>query len=131
MIKHSSEVFKTSILGESTVVFCGAACNKFLFSNENKTVVAWWPDSVNKVFPNNSVGIDSKEEAMRMRKMLPQFLKPEALQRYVGIMDTIAQRHFVSLWENKDQVTVYPLAKRFVIYFSHACTIYLFFFNYN
>ncbi|CAL5215014.1 unnamed protein product [Lathyrus oleraceus] len=123
MIKHSTEVFKTSILGESTVVFCGAACNKFLFSNENKTVVSWWPNSVNKVFPNNSVGIDSKEEAMRMRKMLPQFLKPEALQRYVGIMDTIAQRHFVSLWENKDQVTVYPLAKRYT--FLLACRLFM------
>jgi cytochrome P450 family 26 subfamily A len=56
--------------------------------------------------------LDSKEESIKTRKLLPQFLKPEALQRYVGIMDTIAQRHFSSLWENKYQVTVYPLAKR-------------------
>jgi cytochrome P450 family 26 subfamily A len=109
MIKYSSELFKTSILGEPTVVFCGAACNKFLFSNENKYVVAWWPESVNKIFPTT---LDSKEESIKTRKLLPQFLKPEALQRYVGIMDTIAQRHFSSLWENKYQITVYPLAKR-------------------
>ncbi|CAJ2676381.1 unnamed protein product [Trifolium pratense] len=120
MIKYSSELFKTSILGEPTVVFCGAACNKFLFSNENKYVVAWWPESVNKIFPTT---LDSKEESMKMRKMLPQFLKPEALQRYVGIMDTNAQRHFSSLWENKYQVTVYPLAKRYT--FLLACRLFM------
>ncbi|XP_045822726.1 beta-amyrin 28-monooxygenase [Trifolium pratense] len=120
MIKYSSELFKTSILGEPTVVFCGAACNKFLFSNENKYVVAWWPESVNKIFPTT---LDSKEESMKTRKMLPQFLKPEALQRYVGIMDTNAQRHFSSLWENKYQVTVYPLAKRYT--FLLACRLFM------
>ncbi|WJX54124.1 beta-amyrin 28-monooxygenase [Trifolium repens] len=119
MIKYSSELFKTSILGEPTVVFCGAACNKFLFSNENKYVVAWWPESVNKIFPTT---LDSKEESIKTRKLLPQFLKPEALQRYVGIMDTIAQRHF-SLWENKYQVTVYPLAKRYT--FMLACRLFM------
>lgn len=128
MIKYSSELFKTSILGQPTVVFCGASCNKFLFSNENKLVTAWWPDSVNKVFPTTLL-TNSKEESKRMRKLLPQFLKPEALQRYVGIMDTKAQSHFASLWENNTQVIVYPLAKRSIIFInycqSHAPT-YLF-----
>ncbi|GAU11816.1 hypothetical protein TSUD_75670 [Trifolium subterraneum] len=120
MMKYSSELFKTSILGQPTVVFCGATCNKFLFSNENKYVVAWWPESVNKIFPTT---LDSKEESIKTRKLLPQFLKPEALQRYVGIMDTIAQRHFSSLWENKYQVTVYPLAKRYT--FMIACRLFM------
>lgn len=109
MVRYSSELIKTSILGVPTVIFCGPACNKFLFSNENKLVTGWWPDSVNKIFPTTS---NSKEESKKMRKLLPQFLKPEALQRYVGIMDTLAQKHFASLWEEKTHVTVYPLAKR-------------------
>lgn len=109
MVRYSSELIKTSILGVPTVIFCGPACNRFLFSNENKLVTGWWPDSVNKIFPTTS---NSKEESKKMRKLLPQFLKPEALQRYVGIMDTLAQKHFASLWEEKTHVTVYPLAKR-------------------
>ena len=109
--KYSSEVFKTSLLGQPAAVFCGAAGNKFLFSNENKLVTAWWPDSVNKVFPS-SLQTSSTEEAKKMRKMLPNFLKPEALQRYIGIMDTIAQRHFESGWENRDEVLVFPLSKK-------------------
>lgn len=126
MTKYCSHIFKTSIVGEPAVVFCGPACNKFLFSNENKLVTAWWPNSVNKVFPS-SLQTSSIEESKKMRKMLPQFLKPQALQRYVGIMDDIAQRHFESHWENKTEVTVYPLTKRFLI--SLIITISAF--NYN
>jgi cytochrome P450 family 26 subfamily A len=120
--KYSSHIFKTNILGQPAVVFCGVACNKFLFSNENKLVVSWWPDSVNKIFPS-SLQTSSKEEAKKMRKLLPQFLKPEALQGYIGIMDTIAQRHFASEWEHKEQVLVFPLAKNYT--FRLACRLFL------
>lgn len=117
MAKYSSNIFRSHLLGEPAAVFCGAASNKFLFSNENKLVQAWWPDSVNKVFPS-STQTSSKEEAIKMRKMLPNFLKPEALQRYIGIMDQIAQRHFVSGWENKDRVEVFPLAKNYTFWLA-------------
>ncbi|KAF2290127.1 hypothetical protein GH714_003056 [Hevea brasiliensis] len=120
--KYSSDVFKTNLLGHPAAVLCGAAGNKFMFSNENKLVVAWWPDSVNKVFPS-SLQTSSNEEAKKMRKLLPQFFKPEALQRYIGIMDTIAQRHFASGWENKDEVVVFPLAKNFTFWL--ACRLFV------
>ncbi|GMI91958.1 cytochrome P450, family 716, subfamily A, polypeptide 1 [Hibiscus trionum] len=122
MAKYSSEIFKTSIFGEPMAVVCGIAGNKFLFSNENKLVTAWWPDSVNKIFPS-STQTSSKEESIKMRKMLPNFLKPEALQRYIGMMDMIAQRHFESSWEGKQEITVFPLAKRFT--FWVACKVFL------
>lgn len=122
MTKYSSNVFKTSIFGEPAAVFCGAACNKFLFSNENKLVQAWWPDSVNKVFPS-STQTSSKEEAIKMRKMLPNFFKPEALQRYIGLMDQIAAKHFESGWENKDEVVVFPLAKSYTFWI--ACKVFV------
>ncbi|KAK9293055.1 hypothetical protein L1049_021039 [Liquidambar formosana] len=122
MAKFSNQIFKTSLLGEPAAVVCGVAGNKFLFTNENKLVTAWWPNSVNKIFPS-SLQTNSKEEAKKMRKLLPQFLKPEALQRYIGIMDAIAQRHFASDWDNKQQVTVYPLAKAYT--FWVACRLFV------
>ncbi|XP_048228018.1 beta-amyrin 28-monooxygenase isoform X2 [Ricinus communis] len=122
MEKFSSKVFKTSLLLEPAAVFCGAAGNKFLFSNENKLVTAWWPNSVNKIFPS-SLQTSSQEESKRMRKLLPQFLKPEALQRYISIMDVIAQRHFAFGWNNKQQVTVFPLAKMYTFWL--ACRLFL------
>ncbi|PON81362.1 Cytochrome P450, E-class, group I [Trema orientale] len=117
MSKFSSEIFKTSIFGEPAAVFCGAACNKFLFSNENKLVTAWWPSSVNKVFPT-SQQTSSQSEAKKMRKLLPGFMKPEALQRYVGIMDTIAQRHFAADWDNQKEILTFPLAKRYTFWLA-------------
>ncbi|XP_058211609.1 beta-amyrin 28-monooxygenase-like [Rhododendron vialii] len=120
--RYSSSVFKTSLLGSPTVMFCGAAGNKFLFSNENKLVQAWWPSSVDKIFPT-STQTSSKEEAIRLRKMLPNFLKAEALQRYIGIMDGIAQRHFATDWENKDQVVVFPLTKHYTFWI--ACRLFV------
>ncbi|KAK8641683.1 hypothetical protein V6N13_011064 [Hibiscus sabdariffa] len=122
MAKYSPQIFKTSIFGEPMAVICGVAGNKFLFSNENKLVTAWWPDSVNKIFPS-STQTSSKEESIKMRKMLPNFLKPEALQRYIGMMDMIAQRHFESSWEGKQEITVFPQAKRFT--FWVACKVFL------
>ncbi|XP_030972730.1 beta-amyrin 28-monooxygenase-like isoform X1 [Quercus lobata] len=122
MAKFSSEVFKTSIFGEPVVVMCNTAGNKFLYSNENKLVTAWWPSSVNKIFPS-SLQTSSNEESKKMRKMLPNFMKPEALQRYIGIMDTIARRHFEAGWEGKQEVTVFPLAKNYTFWL--ACRLFL------
>ncbi|XP_052198345.1 cytochrome P450 716A75-like [Diospyros lotus] len=119
---YSSSIFKTNLMREPTVVFCGALAHKFLFSNENKLVQSWWPTSVNKIFPSSNQ-TSSKVEAAKMRKMLPCFFKPEALQRYVGVMDSIAQRHFAAYWEKTDQVVVFPLAKRFTFWL--ACRIFL------
>ncbi|KAK3015543.1 hypothetical protein RJ639_006225 [Escallonia herrerae] len=121
MTKYSSNVFKTSLLGEKAAVFCGASGNKFLFSNENKLVEAWWPASVDKIFPSSNGS--SKEEAIKMRKMLPNFFKPEALKQYVGVMDHITQRHFASGWENNNEVVVFPLTKRYTFWL--ACRLFV------
>ncbi|GFZ09180.1 cytochrome P450, family 716, subfamily A, polypeptide 1 [Actinidia rufa] len=56
-------------------------------------------------------------------KMLPNFLKPEALQRYIGIMDVVASRHFASDWENKDQVMTFSLTKRYTFWL--ACRLFV------
>ncbi|KAL0440141.1 UNVERIFIED_CONTAM: Beta-amyrin 28-monooxygenase [Sesamum latifolium] len=55
-----SSVFRTHLLGEKAIVFCGASGNKFLFSNENKLVQAWWLSSVDKVFPTFSDFLEGK-----------------------------------------------------------------------
>ncbi|CAI0628102.1 unnamed protein product [Linum tenue] len=120
--RFSSSVFKTHIIGKPTVVLAGAEGNKFLFTNENKLVVVWWPDSVNKIFPFSETTSVS-EESRRLRKVLPQFMKPEALQRYVGVMDEVARRHFDSLWEDRDEVEVLPLAKKYT--FWVACRVFV------
>ncbi|GJY83122.1 beta-amyrin 28-oxidase-like protein [Tanacetum coccineum] len=121
MSKFSPIVFRTSLMLEDAAVFCGAQGNKFLFSNENKLVQGWWPASVDKIFPSSDK--TSKIEAIKMRKMLPNFFKPEALHRYVPIMDVVTQQHFANGWEGKEEVVTYELSKNFTFWL--ACKIFI------
>ncbi|KAK2997600.1 hypothetical protein RJ639_025095 [Escallonia herrerae] len=112
MEKFSPEVFKTSIAGETVAVFCGAAGNKFLFSNENKLVASWMPSTFLKII--NAKNSETNEKKM-LRSILPEFLKPEALQKYVPIMDRMAMQHLERNWSgaSNKQVKAYTLAKKF------------------
>ncbi|KAJ0724457.1 putative protopanaxadiol 6-hydroxylase [Helianthus annuus] len=121
MSKFSPIVFRTSLMLEDAAVFCGAQGNKFLFSNENKHVQVWWPASVNKIFPSS--GNASKKEADKMKKMLPTIFKPEALHRYVPVMDVVTQQHFATWWDGKDEIVTYELTKNFTFWL--ACKIFL------
>ncbi|XP_047314355.1 beta-amyrin 28-monooxygenase-like [Impatiens glandulifera] len=120
--KYGSLIFRSHLAGSPTIVFCGPDANKFLFSNENKLVQSWWPDTINKIFPS-STQTSSHDETINLMKMLHSFLKPDALQGYIGFMDIIAQRHFVTHWDSKDQVTVFPLMKSYT--FALACRLFI------
>ncbi|KAH7544380.1 hypothetical protein JRO89_XS15G0157200 [Xanthoceras sorbifolium] len=94
--KYCSQVFKTSILTQNTVFFCGPAANKFLFSNEDKHVNIWYPSSVKKILLPSATQRSSTEESKQTRKLLPNFLKPEAHQRH-GFYCTGAFRVLLSV----------------------------------
>ncbi|KAL9266257.1 Beta-amyrin 28-monooxygenase-like protein [Drosera capensis] len=110
MSRFSPLVFKTSLLGETTMVFCGPQGHKFLFSNENKLVNSWVPNSVNKLIPledNETL----EERSKLLRKSIVDVIRPESFSRYANVMDKVAQRHFEMSWEGKEQVHVHPLSK--------------------
>lgn len=125
MAKYSPDVFKTSLIGEPVAVLCGSAGHKFLSSNENKLVAIWFPPAVAKVFPSarrGAPGSPGAEHPMT-RRLASGFLKPDALQSYVKVMDSIAKRHFETKWDSKEEVTVAPLAKDYT--FEVACGVFL------
>ncbi|KAL9153841.1 hypothetical protein ABFS82_10G074400 [Erythranthe guttata] len=126
MAKHSSDIFKTSLMGEKTAVLCGPSGNKFLFSNENKLVHTWWPRNIERLFPTSVVHKSTREQFINMRKLLPGFIKPDSLRNYVGVMDSIAREHLETHWEcggRENIVTVLPLVKKFT--FAVACRLFL------
>ncbi|KAM5555339.1 hypothetical protein ABKV19_023306 [Rosa sericea] len=47
-----------------------------------------------------------------MKRMLPNFLKLDALQRYFGIINQCTQSHFADSWENHNEVHALELAKK-------------------
>jgi cytochrome P450 family 26 subfamily A len=124
MKKYSTEVFQTSLFGDNMAVFCGASGNKFLFSSENKYVATWWPRTIKKIiyFPEH-VDNSSIEETAALRRFLPEFLKPEALQHYIPIMDSIAREQLEADWCPHKQVRVFPLSKKYT--FALACRLFM------
>ncbi|KAL7166767.1 hypothetical protein ACSBR2_037445 [Camellia fascicularis] len=113
------------------VFFCGPSANKFLFSNEIKHVATWWPRSFNKVFlsatpadPSHTPDMIIMEESKRFRHLILGFLKLEALQNYIEIMDSVAKRHIEEEWAPKiDNLVVAQQAKLYT--FELACRILL------
>ena len=123
MNKYSSQVFKTSLLEANMAVICGASGNKFLFSNEDKLVVSWWQRSMKKIlcFPsvlNETLARDN----FKPPTFLPQYLKPEALQHYIAVMDSMAGDHIEIYWSPHGEVKVFPMAKKY----SFALALQLF-----
>ncbi|KAL3335075.1 hypothetical protein AABB24_031338 [Solanum stoloniferum] len=126
MEKHSSQVFKTSLLGEKIAIFCGPSGNKFLFSNENKLLTTWWPQSLTKplMCPTQSQSQNSiKKISHSNRGFLHEILKPENLKQYIPFMDSMARDHLNQEWVPFKEVKIYPLVKKYT--FSLACKLFL------
>nr|GMD57705.1 beta-amyrin 28-oxidase-like [Ipomoea batatas] len=133
MRRYSSEVFKTSILGEKMAVFCGAGGNKFLFSNENSLLTTWWPQSLTKPLLGPTDARNTvRKVALLNRSFIHEILKPENLKHYVPVMDSLAKEHIAQEWapfgEVKElaklrEVKVYDLSKSYT--FALACKLFL------
>ncbi|XP_057980004.1 beta-amyrin 28-monooxygenase-like [Malania oleifera] len=124
METYSSHVFKTSLFGQNVAVLCGDAGNKFLFSNDTKILASWWPHTISKVlsFPS-FVDRSLTEESKKLRSILPEFMKPESLRRYVGIMDSMAKQHLQMEWVPKGELKVHPISRKYT--FALACKLFM------
>ncbi|KAH9330288.1 hypothetical protein KI387_002396, partial [Taxus chinensis] len=110
--KYGGDIFKTHFLGAPMVVFYNPAGNHFLFSNENKLIQIPWPASLAKLF-GNSLLTKVGDEAKDVRKTLLTFLKPEALQNFVGRTDFIIHDHLTRYWVGNEQIPVDLLETRY------------------
>ncbi|XP_057793546.1 beta-amyrin 6-beta-monooxygenase-like [Salvia miltiorrhiza] len=124
MEKHSPEVFQTSLLGERVATFCGAKGNKFLFTNGNKLVTSWWPQSMKKVlsFPE-FVDSNLKVDSALKRTLHRDVFTPEALKRHVAVMDALAREHLERHWKPNSVVKVLGLSRKYT--FELACRVFL------
>ncbi|KAK6927856.1 Cytochrome P450 [Dillenia turbinata] len=124
MNKFSSHAFRTSLLGQDAVVFCGSSGNKFLFSNENKLVKAWWPRSMMKpLFFPTPMTTSTNEFTKKMRGSVHEFLNGETLQQFIGLMDAMEKEHLEIKWSPYGEVEVFPLMRKFN--FTLACRLFM------
>ncbi|PIN07300.1 Cytochrome P450 CYP4/CYP19/CYP26 subfamily [Handroanthus impetiginosus] len=119
---NSPDVFKTSLLGKKIVVFCSPAGNKFVFSNENKLVKSWVPDSASKIVLADHADVE-KTAKLQIRTFAYEFLKPDVIQKYIKTMDSIISQHLDQEWAQKQTLTVYPIVQKLL--FSLSCSIFM------
>lgn len=119
--KYSSEIFKTKLFGEKTVVIFGPSANKFMSMNESKLVKVWYLKTQCKLFnlpyQNQNQNQTRVVVASAPVKILG-FLKPEGIVKYMknnNKIESIIDQHFRTHWEEKKELKVYPLVKSFSI----------------
>ncbi|GLJ25574.1 hypothetical protein SUGI_0489930 [Cryptomeria japonica] len=83
VLKYGS-VFKTSLMGCPTVVLNGPAGNRLLFQNDFNIIANKQPISLTRIVGKKSILELSGEDHKRMRSAIMQFLKPEALQKFLA-----------------------------------------------
>ena len=86
-------IFKSRILNQPTVFLKGSDANRFLFSQENKTVVSKWPESTATLLGPASLAVKTGEGHRIRRRLMVQAFQPRALASYAPGMDAIAQTY--------------------------------------
>ncbi|KAB9540699.1 hypothetical protein FH972_027042 [Carpinus fangiana] len=125
VIRLFAQRLRTSLLGENFAVFCGASGNKFLFSSGEQAshhmVAALFGSKFS--FPTDAEH-STKVEATKMRAIHPDFLKPEALQRYIPIMYSMSKQHLETDWSTPcKELKLFPLSKKYS--FALACRLFM------
>ncbi|KAK9676677.1 hypothetical protein RND81_11G093100 [Saponaria officinalis] len=122
MVTYSPEVFKTSLAGEKTIVFCGPKANKFLFSNEGKLVNYWLPKSVTHALSYPTANADSPS-GKPSHEISYMFLRQDTIKHYVPMVHSMVQQHLSTCWSPNLEVKVFNLAKKFA--FELSCRVFL------
>lgn len=103
---YSSEIFKTSLLGEKMAVLCGPSGNKFVFSNENRLVKSWIPHSVEKVLLGEASSNIGSEDRTLWRSIFFESLKPEVIKKYIPVIDYSTKQHLEDEWGSNQTLKV-------------------------
>ena len=119
MSKYLRYLFKTSMFGENMAVFCGASGNKFLFTNEKKYVISVAMFRGKGYFSPETLENFVPEDYITIRRAMVEFLKLEALQHFIPIMDSMAKEHLETNWSPYGQVKVLPLSMKYT--FALGC----------
>ncbi len=107
-------VFKTNILGQTTIFLQGAAGNRFILGNENDYLEIAWPSSVKKLLGSSSLSLQTGHQHLSRRKILAQAFQPRALSSYVEAMNAISDR-YLNQWIEQGTMTWYPELRNYTL----------------
>ncbi|XP_042032650.1 beta-amyrin 6-beta-monooxygenase-like [Salvia splendens] len=123
MHKYSGHVFKTSLLGEKMAVLCGEQGNKFIFKNQNTLFARWAPPSLRKAIYQDLDATKHQEPKATFDNFQYDILKPDALKKYVLVMDSLAREHLETEWRGSLVVEALPSTQKYAL--SLACRIFM------
>ncbi|KAK9122567.1 hypothetical protein Sjap_012169 [Stephania japonica] len=119
--KYNEDIFKTSIVGGKTIVICGSAGNKFIFTSEKRLVLTWWPTSLKKLF-GDSFFTAPYDEAIRTCKVVTSFLQQEVMDQLVERFDKTCKKCIEHDWIGNSEVLAFSLIKKYA--FCIACDMF-------
>lgn len=117
----NNAVFKTSIMGSSTVVITGRAGNKFVFSATDEVLSVNQPQSIVRLSGKHNIFELTGARYKLVKGGIMTFLKPERLQEYVSLMDTIVKTQLLTETTEKDEILAVPFMKK--VTFNLTCTL--------
>ncbi|KAJ0966371.1 hypothetical protein J5N97_027509 [Dioscorea zingiberensis] len=118
-------IFKTSLMGCPTVIVTGRLSNKFVFSADDETLSLKQPPAVVMLAGKYSIFELTGPRYKLVKSVVLRFLKPEALQEYIGPMDSLVKNsleHILTM-KVKDSSTIHivPFMKRLT--FNLTCSL--------
>ncbi|KAF8781312.1 hypothetical protein HU200_000575 [Digitaria exilis] len=102
-------VSRLSLFGYPTAFLVGPAANKFLFTSPALTTTN--AEAFRRMVGRRTVRDVAGDEHARVRAMMVQFLKLDAVKRHVATMDAEVRRHLDAHWRGRADVAVMPSMK--------------------
>ncbi|CAK8578703.1 unnamed protein product [Lathyrus sativus] len=103
------------------MVMFGPSANKFMSMNESKLFKVWYLKTQCKLFnlPDQNQNQNQAQVVVASAPVkILGFLKPEGIVKYMknnNRIESIIHKHFMTHWEGKTELKVYPLVKSFSI----------------
>lgn len=123
-VKKFGPVFKTSILGQDTVILASPPGNRLLLSNENKLVVSSWSLPFLQLIGDDALINKFGDHHKCLRVALTRVFCPETLQLVTEKMSRVIQGHLNQNWKNREDhvIKVFPAIKKLM--FSVFCELF-------
>ncbi|MDK2409092.1 cytochrome P450 [Aphanizomenon sp. PH219] len=113
-------VFKTNILGLTTIVMIGADANRFIFSGENRNFTVIPDKDISDLLGPASLALQAGSIHQNRRKLLAQAFQTRALASYTPAMVEITNS-YLQKWKDLGQLTLYPQLREYA--FDVACKL--------
>jgi len=111
-------VSRLRLFGCPTAFLVGTSANKFIFASAG--VTAKTPESFARMVGRRTIRDMVGDEHRRVRAMMVQFLRVDAVKRHVASMDGEVRRHLDAEWRGRGTVAVMPSMKSLT--FDVMCT---------